>query len=52
MEIKEQIKEKKVELFDLQLLIGTLQAQLQAKMNELNTLIMQNKENDKDSAQG
>ena len=42
--IQEQIRDAKVELFDLQLLIGTLQAQLQAKMNELNALIMKNKE--------
>jgi len=49
VDIKEQIKEKKVELFDLQLLIGTLQSQLQAKMNELNTLIVQNREAPKPS---
>ena len=42
--LKEQIGKKKIELFDLQLLIGTLQAQLQAKMNELNTLIIQVRE--------
>lgn len=43
-DLKEQIRDKKAELFDLQLLIGTLQAQLQAKINELNVLITKNKE--------
>ena len=43
-EVKDQIKNMKAELFDLQLLIGTLQNQLQAKMNDLNNLINDNKD--------
>ncbi len=39
MDIKEQIRDKKAELFDLQFLIGTLQAQLQTKLQELNHLL-------------
>lgn len=37
--IQELIKDKKVELFDLQLILGNLQSQLQIKINELNILI-------------
>lgn len=43
-EIKDQIKTMKAELFDLQLMIGTLQNQLQVKMNDLNNLINENKD--------
>lgn len=42
--VKELIRDKKAELFDLQLMVGTLQTQMQAKMNELNSLIMDNKD--------
>lgn len=41
--LKEQMDAKKVEMFDLQILIGTLQAQLQTKANELNVLILKQK---------
>lgn len=46
--IKEQIRDKKAELFDIQVQIGTLEALKQQKINELNQLLIQEK-NDKKS---